>query len=306
MDKPLVSILVPIYNAGVFLRQCLDSIIEQSYRNIQIILVDDGSRDNSWMIMQEYSKKDERIEIFHKHNSGVADTRIFLLEHAKGDFVLFVDSDDWIEFNAVEQSLDVIISSNADIVNFNHHENKIVTQKEAIMLFLKHQSFRGMLWDKLIKRELFSGCSFNKKISYGEDALIVWQILQKCNIICFYDKQLYNYRLNENSISSSAFSDKKFSAYYVWGQICSETSTNWPNFADYAYARYAIEMTLLLRDAAMSNNVDPSKINMMQQIVKKYHPLISKTHLSTRKMSLYSWLAAHSFLLLRLLSNIIK
>lgn len=294
MSEPLVSILVPVYNAEPFLRECIDSIVNQTYRNLQIILIDDGSTDGSWAILQDYATQDKRIEIHHQSNHGVATTRNRLIEKANGDYVLFVDSDDWIEDETISECVFDIKSVKADILNFNYRECGVIMQEHAIKLFLEHKKFRGMLWNKFIRRDLFGDSHFDEKISYGEDALMVWQLLQKTKKVAFSTKSLYHYRLHGNNISFTPFNGKKFSAYYVWQQICEDTQKRWPQYLDISHARYAIEMTLLLRDAARSKSHDTKKIHALQKVVKQYRHLIGKTHLSSWKMRLLSVICSNS------------
>ena len=117
MKEPLVTILSPCYNVEVYLPECLDSILNQTYKNLQIVLIDDGSTDHTWSILKDYSSKDSRIEIYHQENQGVSITRNNLLDKVKGDYVLFVDSDDWIELNMVEFLVNNAQSNRADIVS---------------------------------------------------------------------------------------------------------------------------------------------------------------------------------------------
>ncbi|MBR0024606.1 MAG: glycosyltransferase family 2 protein [Muribaculaceae bacterium] len=297
--EPLVSILVPVYNVESFLPDCLRSITNQTYSNLQIVVIDDGSQDCSWEIMTDFANKDSRIEIYQQKNQGVAATRNHLLEKANGDYYLFVDSDDWLESEAISYCLDIITNLDVDFIYFNQTDCLTLDQETSIKLFLEHKAFRGMLWNKLIKAELFENCFFDERISYGEDALFIWHILQKINNIIFVNKQFYNYRFHNNNLSNSAFNDKKFSAYYVWKDICSDTERYWPQFLDIARARYAIEMTILIRDAVCSKSKDKSKIRKMQQVIKKYGHLIAKTKLSSHKMIIYSWLAARSYFLIK-------
>ena len=307
MSNPTVSILVPVYNVENFLRDCIKSIVEQTYKNMQIVLIDDGSTDNSWSIMQEYAKKDSRIEIYHQNNQGVASTRNLLLDKAKGDFILFVDSDDWLELTAVEVIINKQQEKDYDIVAFQipgiKNDNIVLSQEKAIMLFLEHKTFRGSLWNKLIRNSLFHDLSFNPVISYGEDALMIWHILQKANSVLLSSSYLYNYRTNNNSLSHSYFSDKKFSAYYVWKQISLESEQWWPQYNDIANARFAIEMALLIKNAANSKYNNPKIINKMQLVVRSYGYLIRKTNLSSWKMSAFCWIAGRSFSLTKLFKS---
>lgn len=309
MKKPLVSILVPVYNVEAYLRQCLESIINQTYDNLQVILIDDGSTDGSYSIMQDYAKNDSRIEIYHQVNQGVSTTRNHLLEKVKGDYVLFVDSDDWLELNAVETITNIQQEGNYDIITFQmgaNDQNVAKYDREtAIMHFLEHKTFRGSLWNKAIRAALFSGLAFNQSISYGEDALMTWQILQRVNSVKLIPNRLYNYRMNSASLSHAIFNEKKFSAYYVWEQICSETEQLWPKYLDIAHARYSIEMTLLLLDAARCNYKNKIIIQKMQQVVRLYGAQISRTHISSLKMSAFACLAARSFFITRFFSKYI-
>ena len=159
-DQYLVSILVPVYNVEAYLSQCIDSILAQTYKNLQVVLVNDGSTDGSLEVCQTYAEKDARVETHHKENSGVADTRNCLLEKVKGYYVLFVDSDDWIEPDMVECLLRYALEYDADVVNCGNvindapcnKDNKnieVLQQEEAIKLFLEHKKIRGSLWNIL-------------------------------------------------------------------------------------------------------------------------------------------------------------
>ena len=116
-DKPLISVIVPIYNTEKYLKKCLDSIINQTYKNLQIILIDDGSGDNSGEICDEYATKDSRIQVIHKQNAGVTAARNDGLDMATGDYIGFVDSDDWIEPNMYEEMMANLIKTGADFVH---------------------------------------------------------------------------------------------------------------------------------------------------------------------------------------------
>ena len=311
MNRPQVSILVPVYNAEKFLRECLDSIINQTYRNLQIVLINDGSTDTSWEIMKEYAGKDSRIEIYNQDNRGVAQTRKNLLDKAIGNFVLFVDSDDWIKLNTIEFVMAEQAKGDYDMVSFatvdsTDKSDYVYSQSDAIREFLYHRKFNGSLWNKATRRALFDGLSFDPSISYGEDALMTWQILQRVNKVRFTSMPFYHYRMNDNSISHQSFSFKKFSAYYVWEQICSDVdNSEWAKYSDIAHGRYAIEMTLLLLSAAKSSIKKDSSIRKLQQIVKRDGKYISLINRDSPKMRLFSLLASWSFPATKFISKFI-
>lgn len=162
-NNPLVSILSPCYKVEKYLPKCLDTIIGQTYSNLQIVLIDDGSKDGTWDIMQKYAAKDSRIEIYHQENQGVAATRNNLLDKVKGDFVLFVDSDDWMELTMVESLLAIHKQSDADIVvcdmvkndntpNLSDRSYTSYNQKQIVKAFLEHTWLNGSLWNLLRRR----------------------------------------------------------------------------------------------------------------------------------------------------------
>lgn len=122
----LVSVIVPVYKVEKYLHRCIDSIINQTYKNLEIILVDDGSPDNCGKICDEYAEKDNRIKVIHKSNGGLSSARNAGLDVANGDYVYFVDSDDYIDTKLVEDNLNLAIEHDADMVCFNYFEVKII------------------------------------------------------------------------------------------------------------------------------------------------------------------------------------
>lgn len=308
MDKPLLSILIPVYNVEPFLRECLDSVLGQSYDNLQVVMVNDGSTDGSLAIMNEYAARDSRVEVYSRENRGVAATRNDLLDHATGDFVLFVDSDDWLESGALDLLMLEQAEGDYDMVSFQMvgsgvEDDCVYTREEAIAEFLKHKKFRGSLWNKATRGNLFRGYRFDIQVSYGEDALMTWHVLQRVRSVRITPHHLYNYRVNDNSLSHSYFSEKKFSAYYAWSKICEDVSAMYPQHLDIARARFAIEMTLLLRDAARCGVDYNEHIRQLQAVVRDYGHLIGSTRLSSRSMRLYAFAVSHCYRLTRMLSR---
>jgi len=311
MEQPLITILVPVYNAGDYLHQCLDSIVGQTYQNLQVVLVDDGSTDDSWQICQEYASKDKRVEAYHQENQGVAAARNALLEHVRGDYVIWVDSDDWIEPDMIEFLVSQANNSGADVVTCGNVINDAPTSKQfttqtidrehAVHQFLRHIELRGSLCNKLVKTTLLHNEQFHHGISYGEDALFCWSFIQKLNKMLFTDRQLYHYRMNQQSLSHGIFGPKKMSGYEVWNSISKDAITAWPKYADDACARFCVEMTLLIRDAAKTNYAYDENIEKLQTVLRKYHHLIRRTHLSSWRMSLYAFLGGRSYRVVQLL-----
>lgn len=306
----MVSILVPVYNAAPYLHECVQSLTGQTYKDLQIVLINDGSTDDSWTIMQQLAKADNRIEVYSQSNHGVAATRNRLLEKVRGDFVLFVDSDDWIELNTIELLLQKQAKEDYDMVLlqlsylFVHPES--YNQEQAVSKFLEHTIFRGSLCDKLVKSEIYEGLATDENVCYGEDAILVWQMLQRVKRVGSVNRLLYHYRLNDNGLTRQKFDGKRFTAYTAWEMICRETDIQWPQFRDVAHARFACEMTQVLRSAAESGYHKDAAIRLLQEEVRRDCSLITKTGISSRKMSLYAWLVSHSYEMACLLSKFMK
>lgn len=298
----MVSILVPVYNASRYLRECVSSLTGQTYADLQIVLINDGSTDDSWNIMQELARQDKRIEIYSQPNCGVAATRNRLLEKALGEFVLFVDSDDWIDLDTIETLNNERLLYGADMVVCNSPIEGIWDRENAVKEFLWHREFRGMLWNKLIKRVHFENKSFNETVSLGEDALMVWQIIQQVNCIRLTNRILYHYRENENSLSRLRFNEKKFSAYTTWDAISSDADVAWPQYSDIAHARFACEMTQILLDASRCGYKSNAGIELLQDVVRHDASLIVKTGISSWKMNVFAWLVSHCYWLARIIS----
>ena len=302
----MVSILVPVYNASQYLRECVASLSGQTYTDLQIVLINDGSTDDSWDIMQELANQDKRLEIYSQSNCGVAATRNHLLDKARGDFVLFVDSDDWIDPDTVETLMCEQQREDYDIVMYQlskpQPDDYCYSREEAVKKFLEHTTFRGSLCDKLIKRSLFDGLRIDETVSYGEDALLVWQVLQRISIMFVIGKTFYHYRVNKNSLSRQRFNGKKFTAYTTWNQICEDTDTLWPHYRDIAHARFACEMTQILLDASRCGYKYDKGVELLQEEVARDAHLIVKTGISSGKMRKFAWLVSHSYWMVRLLS----
>ena len=305
----MVSILVPVYNASQYLRECVASLTGQTYTDLQIVLINDGSTDDSWDIIKELAQQDKRLEVYSQSNSGVAATRNRLLEKANGDFVLFVDSDDWIELDTVETLMNEQQKEDYDIVMYqllkSQPNDYQYTKEQAIKKFLEHTTFRGSRCDKLIKRCLFDGLRIDETVSFGEDALLVWQVLQRINIMLVIGKAFYHYRLNNDSLSRQHFNGRKFTAYTTWDTISTDTDVWWPQYSDIAHARFACEMTQILRFAALSGYKHDNSISLLQEEVRRDGDKIRSTGVSSLKMSMYAWLISRHYGFVKKISRLV-
>ncbi len=284
MEKPLISILIPVYNCEPFLRECLDSVVGQTYDRLEVICVNDGSTDGSLPILLEYAGRYDFIEVIDRENSGVASARNRLLEAATGDYILFVDADDSIKPEMAEWMLAQAEKENADVVTCkicingkwtNTGINREILDKSTfIYKFIYHRELNGSLCNKLIRRELTKGVKFHPEISYGEDALFCWHVFQNCEKMIMTNKELYNYRMNPESISHQKFGAKKLTGHKTWSIITKETEKWWPQYLDTALSRWGMEDFHLLMQAGAGGYHKDQQIADLQSTVTKHLKLM--------------------------------
>lgn len=227
-QTPIISIIVPVYKVEKYLKRCIDTIINQTYKNLEIILVDDGSPDNSGNICDEYAKKDGRIKVIHKENGGQSSARNAGLDIAKGEYIGFVDSDDYIDEEMYEKLIKIALDTDADIVececragksdNFsvfgkNTRTMEIYNNIESLEKFYFGEQINGianMVWDKLYKRYLFDKIRFLDGYNRGEDANITPKLLYSSKKIVKYNYNYYNYCVESPDSSSLSENIKKY------------------------------------------------------------------------------------------------
>lgn len=218
-NEPMISVIVPVYNAEKYLRKCVDSIVDQTYRKLEIILVDDGSQDNSGMICDEYAQRDERVKVIHKENGGPASARNEGIKAATGDYVAFVDSDDWLDVNLytdcilrMEYGTDVLLfglknvdidGSNEVVIRPEMSEINISDSDKQKLFYVTKNSLLGYPWNKLLKRTIIGRTRF-LDVGIREDLCFTFEIINKIKCIQCADVYGYNYVRRESSILHSS------------------------------------------------------------------------------------------------------
>lgn len=220
----LITIIVPVYNVEKYIRDCVDSILNQTYTNIEVILSDDGSTDDSGKICDEYEKKDSRIRVIHKENEGLAEARNRGIDAANGEYICFVDSDDYIKNTYIEYLIDLISKQKAQMAicplirDYNGkiksprtmHLNKCLCAKEAFDLMFLNRMFIGIYaCNKLYKKSMFHNIRFPKG-RFFEDSGTIYKLIAKCDKIAYGDVPQYYYRIGrEGAITSEAIEKKQ-------------------------------------------------------------------------------------------------
>ena len=210
VENPLISIIVPVYNVEKYLRQCLESLINQTYKNIEIICINNGSTDKSSEILVEFAQKDSRIKIITQEKSGVSAARNSGLKIASGDYIMFVDSDDWTEIDACEKLITEAKLTGADVVLFSHYDvfpnkknlydiskncKKSYYKFDNIDDYIKNIIYApGILWDKFCRKDFIENIAFIPDLAQSEDMLFWFEVLYNKPVISVFNQALYNYR----------------------------------------------------------------------------------------------------------------
>lgn len=303
MNEDLISVIVPIYNVDKYLNVCLDSIISQSYTNLEIILVDDGSKDNCSKICDEYASKDKRIKVIHKENGGLSSARNAGLDICKGEYIAFVDSDDCVLPDFIKQLHDLIIKHNVELSFCDYYRGKTVseiidndTTNEIMELdneqFQEYLILKNYTWNKMYHKSLFENIRFPVGKAF-EDIFIMYKIASKVDKTCGTTKKLYLYRINENSISGSFLKDNRKDYYEGAEQrlaFFKETNNK-------LFTKQLIEYLINLRTIqleGLTKNIDNDITKLAkekyQSYLKEYKQEIDKYASKSTRFKLYSFL----------------
>lgn len=245
-----ISVIVPVYNVEQYLERCVDSIINQTYTNLEIILVNDGSTDNSGKLCDELAKKDERIRVIHKENGGLSDARNRGIDESESDLVGFIDSDDYIDSDMYEVLLKNLNDTDADLSMcalydvYNNTPEAQVTNKEtwelsseqAIKMVMEAKILSVTAVNKLYRKSLFSDLKFEVG-KIAEDAFIMIKLLDKCEKIVATNEKKYYYVHRENSITTQKFSTKFLNVIEAYEQNSNIILEKYPKLKDVAQTR---------------------------------------------------------------------
>lgn len=223
-NNPKLSIIIPIYNAEQFIRRCIDSILEQTYTDFELLLIDDGSTDDSSRICDVYSENDSRIKVFHKKNGGVSSARNVGLDNANGEWIVFIDSDDAInnQYLSVTKKATVdLILTGCDYYGATYIKDKIKITDSTLSHFYENylQTLQMRVpWAKFYKRSLIENLRFNESYKVGEDTLFVLSYLRRVKSMSVTNNTSYIYTLNTDFFSQNTHWIQR------WQQKFAETS----------------------------------------------------------------------------------
>jgi len=263
MQTPLISVIVPVYKVEKYLPKCVDSILAQTYRNLEIILVDDGSPDGCPAICDAYAEKDHRVLVIHKENGGLSDARNAALDRISGDFVTFVDSDDFVGKKYVEGLFQALSETESDlsVCDFSIVEKdclvpdpaipdvsrlKVFSPAKALEAILYQREFDTSAWGKLYRSSLFREIRFPKGMWY-EDLATTYKIIFRTQKIVFTPFKAYFYWQRQGSIINSAFSMKRLELLSTTKETTGEIEKHYPQLRTACIRRLCFSYFNLLR-----------------------------------------------------------
>lgn len=246
-----ISVIVPVYNVEKYLNECIESIIKQTYKNLQIILIDDGSTDNSGTICRNFANKDNRIEVYHLKQAGVSAARNYGIDCVKGEFIFFVDSDDILNENIIRNlynninECDIaychswIFSDFNEIkaINYNSKfDSREVTASEFIESMFRdcktgkmNNEYRGHVWDKLFRTEIIkeNNIKFDEEIYFNEDRMFIFDYLLNCKKVKILNWIGYYYRIRKDSaMNDKKLTNKQFTEFEAFNKMLQKVETN--------------------------------------------------------------------------------
>lgn len=297
---PLISIIVPVYNTEKYLSKCLDSLINQTYKNLQIILINDGSTDNSGKICEEYANKDSRIIYRSVENGGVSSARNKGLALATGDYYHFPDSDDYLELDTYEYLMELINIHKCDAVNFEHFvtcpdkENTHEMNVDIYGLFdnlnaqINIMSGAQFCWNKLYAKEIIQELSFREDIYRGEDTLFAATALSKADNVWFDKRPLYHYVQSEDSACRGKLRPVQFTMLKLYDAYKPLYSGKYPEAMPYFLLFMQENLISLYYDAWIDENSKNYKEERKEiyKAVCGHYKQILKANIISRKQKL--------------------
>ena len=284
-----VSIIIPVYNVEKEVKSCLESAINQTYENLEILVVNDGSTDGSKEICLSFAKQDKRIIYFEKPNGGLSDARNFGLERASGDYIFFLDSDDTIEKDCIETLYNLIVQDNSKIavgifkavfdtgriIDTATGEQTVMTNEQALECILYDDKITSSACVKLFEKSLFKDTLFPLGRLYEEIAT-TYKLIYKSERISFISKSLYNYLIRQNSITRKEFSLKKLDVITSSDEMSEFCLERFPSLYNACIRRRVWARLNVLTQIAQSKNNFKKEVKPLVKFIKKYGKVVLK------------------------------
>ena len=295
-DKELVSIIIPVYNVVEYFDECIRSVLEQTYKNLEIILIDDGSNDGSEKMCNFFAEKDNRIIVFHQENSGQAVARNRGVSLCKGNYIAFVDSDDVLDKHYIEFLYKALIDTNSDMSVcyykkfYNKYpmknqalkvnDYKLYNDEEALEELCYQRIFNSSPYVKLLRRELVIGIDYPPGIGY-EDFATIYKYMARTKKIVVIDNVLYFYRQRENSTMHMKFSRKKIDRILVSNELLCFIKEKYPKLERAAIARMFLSNLQVVMDLPFAKEYQTEWLTVKKNIAYSRKNVLSNTKVKT-------------------------
>lgn len=293
MDAPLISVIIPVYNVERYLRQCLDSVTGQTYRNLEIILIDDGSADSSGRICDEYARADQRITVIHQKNQGLSAARNAGLDICTGAVVAFVDSDDWLESDAYRKMAGLMLEKDLDMVfctanviedgevletRFSFYEGGCILDPGAALRESLTDRIGSQAWLRIYRRSCVEGLRFPLGRIYEDIAVSHIPFIKAERPIGFLDEPLYNYRLNHNGISLTPVPHKAYHIFLGFVEHCRCAAEYAPDVLEECVAKTARHALSVCNAAIRYPQADLSRsVREAEAFLAEHYGLLMKS-----------------------------
>lgn len=278
-----ISVIVPVYNVELYIKKCLESLIHQTYTNLQIILVDDGSTDKSGVICDEYAKVDERIQVIHQKNAGVSKARNVGLSIAEGKYVAFCDADDWIEPDMYEYLYNLLrfgeytiascgawieTSEERTAVGYACRDILYLNTQEALAAMHVGCETNAWIWTKLFLKNAINNLRFDENLKVCEDYVFECDAIMECGgMICGTDTK-YHYVQRKSSVSNNGYTSEYEKGVEVVRKTIDGLSRDYPVIKKELQSKYVLELMGILTAMIKGNNIDYQRVREIQKIIR--------------------------------------
>lgn len=315
-SAPLISIIVPIYNVEKYVTRCIESLIAQTHKNLEIILVNDGSSDGSTIICEEFAKRDRRIKVIHKQNEGVSIARNIALDSCNGEYILFVDGDDFISPSMTSLLYESLISSKSDISSCGYimyyegpapqftpaeKSEAVLSGQSALEDMLYQKNIAAGPVAKLYKSELFNNIRYPAGIKYGEDLDVTYRVLSKSKRVVVVPNKEYYYQQRSNSAIQAPFNISRMSSLKVLSNVFEYVERNHPDLVPAVKDRILMEAIFIISTIPINAAFNKEREECFK-IIKEYRHqtiLSDKSKASHRVLALISLLGPNALTHLR-------
>lgn len=285
--NPLISVIVPVYKVEKYLHRCIDSILAQTYENIEVLLIDDGSPDQSGAICDDYQAKDSRVRVFHKENGGVSSARNLGLRESKGDYIGFVDADDYISPEMYQSLLNLIEQNKADIAICGYQKeidkdkfepywkDKVqisLDRNKMISNLLTNHYFTCSACTMLFNKSLIYRIMFAERIKHNEDLLYIYEAMKLAEKAMYISEPYYYYCTTDGSATTSGFSDAMMDVVYVSEYILEDIKNRIPELYSLERREFVRNNIICATSASQNGCSNQEHIKRIQKNIRKMMP----------------------------------